>query len=214
MFETNVLFTHQVLSQIDYGKCVIVGSSSEIGYKATAMSEKDRPDPRTFYAGTKAAATMLSLGYAREFDADICVIRPFSLYGPNDRPYRLISRIAECVRRCATLTLSGGVHDWIFIEDFIDSLIQIGSAPRARTQGDVIHVGTGMASTNIEVVLASKRLTGVDFPVILKPNCERFDPEQWVASTAYARDYYGIAALTSLDHGLRATFRAAGVDVT
>lgn len=205
MFDANVTLTHEILTTLRYDKCVVVGSSSELGLRTAPMRETDRPEPRSVYGATKAAATMLATGYAHEFDRDVCVARPFSVYGPGDRPWRLVPQIRACVDDPdRTLTVTTGNHDWVYVSDVVEALLTVARAPKSTTQGDIVHIGTGLQHRNVDVVRVAQRVTGRHIQIAEVDTQSRAqDPACWVADPRHARERYGIVAQVSLEEGLR-----------
>lgn len=155
MFESNVVFAHKLLSFVEdrnIPKFIQIGSSSEYG----DMNEPRREDalcvPVDLYSATKLAATALCQGFASQYDMDVVVARPFSLYGPGDTPRKLIPRLIKSVFDGSIVDLNPwGRHDWIYIDDFIDGLCVLLRTSRALTKGEIVNFGTGISTTNSEV---------------------------------------------------------------
>lgn len=151
MFESNVVLTQKLLKLAQFGcisKFIHIGSSSEYQASPFPLRESDPCVPTDIYSATKIAATNLCLGYANAYDMDICVARPFSLYGPNDTPRKLIPRLLSG----KPMKVYEGVHDFIYIKDFVDGIITLLNASRSKTKGDIVNFGTGISLTNKEVV--------------------------------------------------------------
>ncbi len=154
-FLANVAATFNLLNaskDIPYKAFINFGSSSEYGKKQTAMKEEDLPEAETMYGCTKVAGTYLARAFSKKYDLPIVTVRPFSVYGPGEADFRFIPTVIRCALRGEELKLEPtGMHDWIYIWDFIEGVLQV--ADHAKTlQGQAINIGTGAQSSNKEIV--------------------------------------------------------------
>ena len=184
-----------------------IGSSSEYGKLSRAGTELDRINPSTMYEATKGAATLLCQGYARHYDLDICIARPYSVYGPHERPHRLFPRLWRAFYENEPMTLYHGVHDFIYIDDFvrgIDILIRHPNKPA----GDIINFGSGSEYQNIEVLNYFKKITGKNAPVqYIDMMAKTFESDMWVCDPTYASEQYGFDTKFSLGTGIEEYIR-------
>lgn len=206
MFEPNVVMTYRCLEYVKKNptvKMVQIGSSSEYGPKDRASSEEDRLDPIDFYQGTKAAATLMCRGLARQFDLQVCVARPYSVYGPGEKPHRLFPRLWKAFMKDEPMKLYEGEHDFIHIDDFvrgIDMLVRDSSVP----SGDIINFGSGIQTSNQEVLDLFVRATDKLAPVeIVAFKQKKFETEVWRCNTDYARWRYGFQTEIDLKTGIQ-----------
>jgi nucleoside-diphosphate-sugar epimerase len=207
MFCTNVSLTHAILhysksAKASLKRLVIVGSSSEYGRKAEPMAEHMPLEPETIYEGTKAAATMLARSFSMTYDIPTLVIRPFTVYGSGEKPSKFIPLLLALPDK---IRLSEGVHDYVYIDDFVRILLELVSS--CNKVFDLVNIGTGKQTSNLELVRTVERLTGHIFymePAQAKP----YDSSSWVCDTEYLRNSYGLAATTPLEQGLKSTMRA------
>ena len=207
MFCTNVSLTHAILHYCKTAKntlkrLVVFGSSSEYGRKTEPIAEHMSLEPETIYEGTKAAATMLARSFSITYGIPILIIRPFTVYGPGEKPSKFISLLLALPDK---IRLSEGVHDYVYIEDFVRILLEVMSS--CKRLFDIVNIGTGKQTTNLEVVQTVERLTGHIFsmePAQAKP----YDSSSWVCDPEYLRNSYGLATTTSLEEGLKFTIRA------
>ena len=164
MFDTNVGLVHKLIEYVKQTKTrlVQIGSSAEYGKKDFPSKETDLLQPVSYYAGTKAAATLMCQSVALEYDLPIVVARPYSLYGKYEKTYRLFSKLYESFVNNTEMTLSEGYHDLIYIDDFIfglDLLLHNGY------NGDIVNFGTGRQTSNFEVLNIFVNIFGN------QPNC-------------------------------------------
>ena len=203
MVATNVLLTHAILEYCraavaGHGlrRLIVFGSSSEYGRKQAPMAESDLLEPETIYEGTKAAATMLARAYSLTYKIPTVVVRPFTVYGPREKPSKLIQVL---LRLPARVKLSAGVHDYVFISDFVTAVFTVLDS--CTKLFDLVNIGSGLQTSNADVVRMVELLSGHAFEVEAVPG-KPYDSDSWVCDTAYARAEYGITASVPLERGL------------
>lgn len=207
MIESNVLLTYNLLEatkDIDF-KCFInVGSSSEYGLKSKPMKETDVLVPRTMYESTKASATLLCQSYATIYDKPIATVRPFSVYGRHEPSRRFIPTIAEKFHTKGCVFISEGVHDFVYIDDFIDGVLQVATSDKEKIKGDIVNLGSGIQYSNFEVYDNFRILFGYDINVTkLTSKLRTYDSQTWVADISYAKNKYGYSPKYNFIDGLK-----------
>lgn len=184
-------------------RMVHIGSSSEYGPKDRPSKETDMPNPVDMYQATKAAGTLLCQGYARQYDLDISIARPYSVYGPGERPHRLFPRLWKAFAYDEPMTLHHGYHDFIYIDDFvrgIDTLVRKRNKPR----GDIVNFGSGKQYSNLEVLQTFEKITGKKAPVeVVDTMAKSFESNVWVCDTTYAKTEYGFGVRYDLESGIK-----------
>lgn len=206
MFVPNVLWVQECLEYVKNNpnvRMVQIGSSAEYGPMDRASSETDRINPVNMYQATKGAATLLCQGYARTYDLDISIARPYSVYGPFERPHRLFPRLWRAFKLGEPMKLFDGYHDFIYIDDFvrgIDTLVKTDNKPL----GDVVNFGSGEQFSNLEVLHMFKKVTGAKAPVeYIDSMAKSFESNVWVCDTTYAKKKYGFVTEYTLEAGVR-----------
>jgi nucleoside-diphosphate-sugar epimerase len=142
---TNLLGTAHLLDALDghdYRAFVHTGSSSEYGHKDGPMCEMDRLEPRTDYAVTKAAATLLCQTEAYK-GRPVATVRVFSAFGPWEDPTRLVPYVVDCCYRGENPRCTAGLQprDFIYTDDVIELLKVAAHHPAAV--GQILNAGTG-----------------------------------------------------------------------
>jgi UDP-glucuronate 4-epimerase len=206
-FESNVLMTNWLLNvtkDINYKSFVSLGSSSEYGETNIPMSEKELLKPRTMYEGTKGASSLLCQGFAREYDKPIVVVRPFSVYGVNEPNNRLIPTLFRNFKNNTISKISLGVHDFIYIDDFIDGILSVLYSEKEIIKGDVIHFGSGVQYSNLEVFNIIKKIFNLNLEYESIDNIfNKYDSLNWVADITYAKSKYKFNPKYTLETGLK-----------
>lgn len=206
-FTSNVLMTHWLLENtklLDYKSFITLGSSSEYGYTQKPMSENDLLKPRTMYEATKGASSLLCQGFAREYNKPIAVVRPFSVYGVYEPDARLIPTLFRNFKNNIPSKISLGVHDFIYIDDFIDGILTVLYSEKEVMLGDIVHFGSGIQYSNLEVFNIIKDIfkSNLDYEKI-DNIFNKYDMLNWVADITYAKSKYKFNPKYTLETGLK-----------
>jgi nucleoside-diphosphate-sugar epimerase len=206
-FSSNVLMTNWLLENtlnINYKAFINIGSSSEYGKTDIPMSEKELLKPRTMYEATKGASTLLCQGYANEYNKPIVTVRPFSVYGVYESDNRLIPTLFRNFKNNTISKISVGVHDFIYIDDFIDGVLSVLYSEEEIIQGDIVHFGSGVQYSNLEVFNIMKTIFNSNLEFEKIDNIfNRYDSLNWVADISYAKSKYKFNPKYTLETGLR-----------
>jgi len=202
MFEPNIMLTYKILEYVKESKCrmIQIGSSSEYGPTEYASSEDTLLKPVDFYQGTKAAATMMCQGWARAHNLKIYIARPYSVYGPGERPHRLFPHLWRAFKYDEPMNLYEGHHDFIYIHDFcrgIEMLTQDNIAP-----GEIYNFGSGVQVSNKEVLQLFEKVTKKTAPVTEVFEIRKaFESKLWVCDTSKSKQL-GFECNYSLEEGI------------
>uniref|UniRef100_A0A6C0F7P8 NAD-dependent epimerase/dehydratase domain-containing protein n=1 Tax=viral metagenome TaxID=1070528 RepID=A0A6C0F7P8_9ZZZZ len=214
MFESNILQTYNILEYCraanNLKKLIIIGSSSEYGKKNKPMSENDVLEPRTIYEGTKAACSMLAQSYSNTYNIPTIIIRPFTVYGIGEKPNKFLNILfRKLINGERTVSISYGFHDYVYIDDFIDALLIISK--NNRTTFDIINIGTGIQTSNHDLVKCFETVTGHMFDEYLHIESKKYDSDMWVCDTTKLQDYYTIKY--SLEDGIKQMYNKYKADI-
>lgn len=78
------------------------------------------------------------------------------------------------------------IRDYIHVEDIARAHLQALRYLRQKNQSDIFNIGIGKGFSNLELVNAVKKVSGVDFKVSYGSRREG-DPDELVADSSYAR---------------------------
>jgi nucleoside-diphosphate-sugar epimerase len=190
---------------IPYKAFINFGSSSEYGVKEEPMSELDVLQPDTFYGASKGGATLLARAFAKQFVKPIVTIRPFSVYGPAEADFRFIPTVIRSILNNQSFTLDEkAVHDWIYVDDFIEAVMLIAEKASNITNG-IVNVGTGRMHTNKEVCELLKKISGKAYLATSLQGMRKNDSSVWMANNSYLTGL-GWYPKTMLQEGLTKTW--------
>lgn len=218
MFEPNILMVQTILEYVrecEQWCCVVqIGSSSEYGPTDHSTAEDELLKPVDYYQATKGAATLMCQGWARLHHLPIWIVRPYSVYGPGERPHRLFPRLYRAFNYDEPMTLYQGHHDFIYINDFvrgIDLVLQHWDlAP-----GEIVNFGSGIQTSNFDLLDTWTKITGkTDAPVAKVAEMKKaFENNVWVCDTAKSFKL-GFDCEYNLETGIRDFLIKANYDRT
>lgn len=208
MFSSNIELTYKILEYVRQTdiKMIYFGSSSEYGKVEYPMSETNVCNPQTVYAATKTAGTVLCQAYAREYNRDICTIRPFSVYGDHEPSHRLIPTLFRNISNNIEVNLIDGEHDFIYIDDFINIVLRVMNSKREITQADIINAGTGIAYSNKAVAKIVMDILNVDADIKYIDFRKVQDSEHWSCDTYKLLAKYNFTPAYTLKEGLKSYY--------
>jgi len=194
---------------VGYRGLVNTGDAFEYGPTAGPLRESAACQPDTLVGITKLAATLHATAVARGRGRPIVTLRPFSAYGPDDHPRRLVPRLIGAALAGTAVELSRPdiARDWIYVEDLVELYVEAGCTPAAM--GHVFNAGSGreediagIAATVHRLVGAAAELRWGAFPAA--PH----DAHHWVADMRRTFETFAWRPRTSLERGLGATIAA------
>ena len=128
----------------------------------------------TFYSATKAGAERLCQAYKDQYRKPISIVRPYSIYGIGEAPFRFIPTVFRSCMTGEPMTLDPEpVHDWVYVTDFVKRLL---TAPTG-----ISEVGTGIGTSNSIVVKLIEQITGKKANITHTKRMREFDNRIWVA---------------------------------
>ncbi|HEV3344053.1 MAG TPA: NAD-dependent epimerase/dehydratase family protein [Pirellulales bacterium] len=210
VFASNLAGTCHLLEALaahDYLMLVQAGSSSEYGHYPRAMREDDRLQPRTDYAVSKAASTLL---VQAEFHKGrpVTTVRIFSAYGPWEDPGRLMPYLMSCCLSGQRPQVTDGrqPRDFIHVDDCVALLKRAAACPGAR--GQILHAGTGRRQTVRGMVgLVLRLCTGGRLSADFGSQPSRADePAEWVADIRHTTAVTGWRPEISPEEGVLKTW--------
>jgi nucleoside-diphosphate-sugar epimerase len=140
--ETNVRLTERLAraASVVGARFVLVSSSSVYGNaRELPTPEHAPPAPLNPYAASKVAAEQVVRGHG----ADAVIVRPFSVYGPGQRPEMAFARWIECLTAGRPLPLHavrGSARDFTYVDDAVAGIL---AALRRGRSGEAYNVSGG-----------------------------------------------------------------------
>ncbi len=138
----------------------------------------------TFYTATKRAGEDLVRTFAKLHHQNAFSVRPFSVYGPGEAPFRFIPTVISSAKAGKAFNLvPEASHDWIYIDDFVDATITLAKK-RKEEFFSAAEIGTGISHTNLDVVRELETIHGKDIDYDFVDVLRSFDTPNWECSTS------------------------------
>jgi nucleoside-diphosphate-sugar epimerase len=191
---------------------VRLGSSTEYAAGPEPLAEDAPLRPRGFFGATKAAGSLLLQAAAAERGVRSAVLRAFQVYGPGDKPTRLVPTVLAAARSGAGVDVPAHVsrRDWVWVGDVVEACVR-AAVDDGLQPGAVLNLGTGVQTDTAELVAAAERVTGRPIPVRRGAHPGRdWDSADWVCDPSAARRMLGWTATVDLAEGLARTWQAEG----
>ena len=185
--ETNVHGTETVLRHAARDrKPVLVASTSEVYGKSTALPFREDADlvigqptkHRWGYATSKLIDEFLALGYWKERQLPVRVVRFFNTVGPrqNSRYGMVIPSFIKRALSGEPIVVHGDgsqTRSFTWVGDVVSAMLALMDEPRAA--GEVFNIGNGAEISILELAEKVKTMTGSESDITLAPYHEVFD---------------------------------------
>jgi len=199
----NLVLTVNVLVasvRANCGLVVLAGSLEE------PEPDEPYPVPTSSYAAAKQAAGAYARLLAAVHGLRVVDLRVFMVYGPGQRPPKVVPTVVTQLLRRESPQLTSGSRpfDWVYVEDVAEAFVEAGRRPDLA--GVTIDVGTGDLVTVRALVeqIAEVMETNV-VPTFGAIPDRPLDERVRKADVARTRELLGWSAQTPLEAGLEAT---------
>jgi nucleoside-diphosphate-sugar epimerase len=208
MVQTNVVGTSNLVDaclKAGFEAFVNAGSSSEYGLKDHPSAETEWLEPNSYYAVTKAAATLFCRTTAQRHKAPIVTLRLYSVYGPYEEPARLMPTLIVhgLSGKLPPLVRPDIARDYVYTEDVNDACLLAAATP-GQEVGAVYNLGTGIQTSLREVVDLARRVLAIPVePVWGSMPDRQWDTTVWVADNRKIQKELGWQPRYSFEQGFR-----------
>jgi nucleoside-diphosphate-sugar epimerase len=209
MWKSNVELTKLILEYCvrNNTKLIHFGSSSEYGIVNVPSYESMPLDVSTLYATTKGISTLLCTGYAKEYNLDLAILRPYSPYGPYEKSHRLFPKLWKSFKLNEHMILKQGMHDFLYIDDLLKA---VDLLLNRKNNGEIYNVSSGEQYSNSDVLHLFRKITGH------QGNVEFIDemttPPTWIADISKIKRELGWSPSISLESGIRSFLSKANYE--
>lgn len=201
---TNVDGTARVMeAAVEAGarRVVLVSSSTVYGECQGPVDEGSSVRPLSPYARSKLAAEQAALSRSRE--VELAILRPFTVYGPFQRPDMLIARLISG----DPCTLWPFVRDLTFVDEVVTGIV-CALDVELETSGEVFNLGSGRPVSADSIVGAIATVMGRR-PTVEWGPARPVEAHRTWADTTKARTRLGMPEPIALIEGIRQQVAAA-----
>lgn len=121
----------KVAAKIGCKRFVFAGSQAEYGIHDGLITEETACDPVIEYGKAKLEVLRQAPAVSKEIGIDYIHLRIFSVYGPGDHPWTLVSKCLDSFVKNEEIVLSPCTQDWNFLysEDAAEAISCFGDCP-------------------------------------------------------------------------------------
>jgi len=190
-------------------KLLFCSSSCVYGGKAIMREDDIDLHPDTPYAFTKWLGERYIRYWADYHGLNAVSVRFFNIYGHGERPGRyrnVIPNFFALAMRGEPLTITGTgeeTRDFTFMKDAVAGVF--GALAASTAPGEIINIGSGRATTILELVTKINALTGNEAGIRFAPHRGWDQVPHRMCDNERARRAFNFAVTTSLDEGLEQT---------
>lgn len=193
------------------GTYSLLAASKRIPYKAfiNVSTSSVLLDHETFYSATKAGAERLCKAFVSEYGKPIITVRPYSIYGPGEADFRFIPTVFRACLTGDILKLSpDAVHDWLYIDSFVEGMITSATRYVHKMQGKAWNFGTGMGTSNLEIVREIEKITGKKTKRDVVKTMRTYDNTAWVCKEDDEKYPWIMEYVPTVQTGLRRMYES------
>lgn len=211
--DTNVTGTLNVLETVRRTgamRLVHTSTSEVYGTPATLPIRESHPlQAQSPYSASKIAADHLCDAYWRSFGVPVTVLRPFNTYGPRQSLRAVLPTIVAQLLAGHRQIRLGDLRprrDLTYVSDTVEGLVLAASTP--GIEGEVIHLGTGVAVSIAELVEVVQGVLGTSAEIVqdaARVRPERSEVMVLQSDPSKAADALGWRPTVSLEEGVRRT---------
>lgn len=161
--------------------------------------------PHNPYAQSKLNAENLCVGYHRDFNVQVIILRPFNIYGPGMKDNSLIPNIFRQLKTgIIELADFDPKRDYLYIQDLCQAIIAALDAE--EVDYDVFNLGYGKSYSAYDVAKIIVTLSGKDANIISAGQRRKGEVMDCYANIEKARNILGWIPRTDLHKGLSSFF--------
>jgi UDP-glucose 4-epimerase len=193
-------------------RVVYAASASAYGMPSgDVQCERDPVQALSPYAGAKLAGEFYLQAFATTYGLETVRLRFFNIFGPRQRADSPYSGVIALFTAALTEGRTPAVHgdglqsrDFTYVSDVVQALTRAAEAP--GVSGKVYNIGTGRATTVLDLIAALNRLLGTHVvPRHAPPRAG--DVRHSRADITLARRELGYEPAVSFEQGLAETLR-------
>ncbi len=203
----------KVLSENKNIKKLIIISSGGTVYGNQGdqpIGENTATNPISPYGITKLTMEKYAQMFRETIDLPVIIVRPSNAYGPGQIPFKSQGFIAMAmgkIFRFEPIPIFGGGHtirDYIYIQDLARGITSIMDSGKI---GEVYNLGTGIGTTNFEILDMINETIGENFSLTVKKFPRRkFDVKTNILDSKKLIDHTSWLPQISLRDGLSFTW--------
>ena len=203
-FDNNVIGTQNILEyciQKKVKKIIFLSSYVYGNPKYLPIDENHPISPHNDYTKSKFIAEQLCKKYAKEFNLNVVILRPFNIFGETLDEGFLISNLINSLNnnKIVTITNEFSKRDFLFIQDLIDLILKI---IEYDFKFEIFNVGSGKSYSFKQIVEKIEKISNKKLKLEFKydeENCIK----DIIADISKVSDKIGWKPNISFDDGIQ-----------
>jgi nucleoside-diphosphate-sugar epimerase len=148
---TNVTATGELIlaaRQAGVRRFLHVGTCFEYGSHDGPLHEATPLQPNSLYGSTKAGGSLLALALGGAGGPEVCVVRPFGMYGPLEGGHKFVPQVLASARRGTVMACSPGgqERDYSHVGDIAEACYRLLTLKQFPA-GQVVNLASGRTIT-------------------------------------------------------------------
>ena len=184
------------------------GSCAEYDWDYGYLSEYQTPlNSQTLFGTCKGAFSNIALKYCEEANIKGSWGRVFYVYGPDEKPERLVPSLIQKLKakERASVSLGTQIRDYMFVEDVAKCFVTLLSSDFCGA----VNIGSGQAIRISEIITSiAEQLGAIDLVDFGGVPIRAGDPPVILADTSILSNELGFKQNTELDHGIKRTIQS------
>lgn len=189
-------------------RIVHVGSAAEYGTNEGDLAEDSIEQPVTLYGQTKLRGTRALTGICRAHHIPGITARLFTVYGPWERPERLLPTLVRAANGHEPIPLTHGFQrrDFIYVKEAAEALLRLGVTQAPR--GAIVNVVSGRLQSVREFVETAALVLGIADDRLRFGELPEREHEMWHApvSNTLLRALTGWSPRITISDGISRTY--------
>jgi UDP-glucuronate 4-epimerase len=188
----------------DIKQFLLMSSSSVYGAEASVPFKEDAKldHPTSPYAASKLAAELFCRTYHHLYGMPVTVIRPFTVYGPRQRPEMAISLFTRRIDSGEEISVMGdgtSKRDYTFVSDIVDGTLQ---ALISKNNGfEVFNLGDSRPIALVSLISIIEKALGKKARIKHLPE-QKGDMPVTCADITRAGKYLGYKPRVTVEEGI------------
>ena len=198
---------YRVLKDKNIKNFIQIGSSSEYGKSSSPLKEKSKCNPSMIYGRSKLMATKFLLNKYKLNKFPATILRFFQIYGPAQKPNRLIPIVINSSLKNKKFKCSDGeqLRDFLYIDDAIEAIFK--SLRNNKIRGSIINIGRGEPTKVKKIILQIIDIIKKGTPLFGKIKLRVDEPKIVFPDVNYAKKTLNWSSRVSINKGLFKTIK-------
>jgi UDP-glucose 4-epimerase len=211
IFDVNTTKSLQLLtkaSECGVKTFIAAGTYFEFGDQQSPITESAVIRPKSVYAASKAAFSLLATEVTKNLQLSSIILRIFQMYGPHEDHQRLIPTIIQKLLCNENVPLTAGdqLRDFVYVDDVVDAFLIAGVHKMAPGTSLKLNIGSGTSLSVRQVAQHIHRLIDGKGKLLFGAIRQRENAIHCaIADSTQAKSILGWTSQHSIEEGLKKT---------